>query len=445
MSSPKSLLYFLLALALVRGLIYASVVPPWQAPDEPAQFERARAALTSAEWHSTSQKNPPLWYDDLSRALFASHFWDFVDDIRPAYSPAASLSQYVPLYQEIYKGQYGSRPAYAVIGGLLFLASHQEITLQLYLVRLNTVLMNVVIIWLAYLMTRTIFPKDIFLSLGVPILLLFIPQHAHMLSTVNNGNLAELLSLAALFFLIRGVIRGFSWSEVLLILLFSLAAMWTKATAYFLPFAIGTVALFYLWPYRRRWPWLLPLGLMMAALVYYFAPPRFHLLITDAWNHLQTDNFFLHPLVPWDLFRSFWALPGWLALQLHPGWYLLLVLLWLLAVVGLVIFIAKEWPDLMTRPYRPQVRALAVLAVAVVAAVGILLSWNGLTNSTVYRQGRSIYPVVVPICIFFMLGWRQLIPRPWRPFGLLAISLALFLFDTMVLFNYMIPFFYSRY
>ena len=49
-SSPyKSILLFILALAFARGIIYAAVAPPWQAPDEPGQFERARAALTAAE------------------------------------------------------------------------------------------------------------------------------------------------------------------------------------------------------------------------------------------------------------------------------------------------------------------------------------------------------------------------------------------------------------
>jgi len=317
MNHAKAILYFLLALALVRGVVYAAVFPPWQAPDEPAQFERARAALTSDEWVATSN-HPPPWYDALSRAMFSADYYSFEGGPRRTYSPGSPLTDYVVLYQEAYQGQYGGRPAYAVVGWPLFLARHQEITLQLYLVRLNTVLMNVAIIWLAYLLTRTIFPRDLFLSLGVPILLLFIPQHAHLLSTVNNGNLAELLTLVALFFLIRGIIRGFSWLEVPLVIIFSLAAMWTKATAYFLPFAIGTVVLFYLWRYRRRWPWLLPVGLIMTGLVYYFAPSRLHLLTTQAWSHLRAGNFYLDPLVPWDLFRSFWALPGWFTLQLHP-------------------------------------------------------------------------------------------------------------------------------
>lgn len=444
MTAPQSGLYLLLALALVRGVIYASVVPPWQAPDEPAQFERARAALSSTEWHSTSE-NGPGWYGDLIRSLFVFGYWDFLDTPRQTYSPDSSPSRYIGLYQELYGGLYGSRPMYAILGWPLFLARDRDITLQLYLVRLNMVLMNAGIIFLAYLITRTIFPDDTFLALGVPVLILFNPQHTHLLSTVNNGNLAELLGTGALYFLVKGIIKGFSWSGILAILGLSLAAMWAKATAYFLPFTIGTIGLFYLWRYRRQWPWLVPAGLIVAGLAFYFAPQRLLILSSWAWSGLKAGSFYLDPIVPRDLFRSFWAMPGWFILVLHPFWYRLLAIGCILAILGLTMFLVARWRLLFSEQFKPQIRALVVLAVATVVAIGVLLSWNAITHSIVYRQGRSIYPVIVPISLFLMLGWRQLIPANRRIFGLLAITAALFLFDSLVLFHYIIPFFYSRY
>ncbi|MBI1877796.1 MAG: hypothetical protein HYR94_06150 [Chloroflexi bacterium] len=442
--SRKRILYLLLALALVRGVIYASVVPPWQAPDEPGQFERARASVTATEWNSTS-KNGPAWYDELIRSLFTFGYWDFLDNSRPIYEPNAPLNRYIALYQEIYGGLYGSRPAYALIGWPLFLARDQDIVLQLYLVRLNTVLMNVGIIWLAYLMVRTIFPHDSFLALGVPILILFNPQHTHLLSTVNNGNLAELLATAALYFMVTGVVRGFTWFNMLATVTLSLAAMWTKATAYFLPLAIGSIGLFYLWRYRRRWHWLLPTGLVLVGLGYYFAPRRLWLLISQAWATLQAGGVYLDPIVPLDLFRSFWATPGWFVLLSPPSLYWLPALACSLAVVGLVIQPATKWRLLVSdKELQPRIQALTILAVAILVAIGVLLSWSALTNTIIYRQGRSIFPVIAPICLFLMLGWRELIPYHWREIGLLALSVALFLFDTLILFHYLIPLFYSR-
>jgi len=440
----QPILLLLLGLALVRGLLYASIVPPWQAPDEPAQFERTRAALSSAEWRSTSADRLP-WYDSLVQSLFTFDFWDFLPGARRVYSPDAPLNQYLTPYQEAYRGLYGNRFTYALMGWPLFLARNLDITLQLYLVRLNTVLMNTAIIGLAYLITRTIFPHDPFLIFGVPLLILFNPQHTHLLATVNNGNLAELFTAAALYFMVKGVVQGFSGLNILAVMGFSFIAMWTKATAYFLPFTIAVIGLFYLWRYRGRWPWLLPLGLILVGAIYLFSPERLKLLTTSAWAQLRTGGLSLDPIVPITLFRSFWAMPGWLTLQLHPFWYQLLLVACILAAIGLIIFVAGRWPLLFSKPFQPRIQALVLLAVAALVAVAVLLGWSAIAGTITYRQGRSAYPVIVPISLFLMLGWRQLIPASWRNQGLLGLAAGLILFDSVVLFHYLIPFFYSRY
>lgn len=444
MTSTKPILYVLLALALIRGLVYASFVPPWQAPDEPAQFERAKAALSATDWTATAQTGPG-WYADLTRSLFAFDIYDYLDTPRRAYSPDDLINKHIMLYQTAYKGQYGSRPMYALIGWPLLLAGQQDLSLQLFLVRLNTVLMNMGIIWLAWLITRTIFPGDTFLAIGVPALILFNPQHTHLLSTVNNGNLAELLATAALYFVVQGLMRGFSWPNLAAMLLLTTAAMWTKATAYFLPVAMGVVALIFLWHYRKQWRWGLPAGLITAGLLYTFAPTRLKALVERAWNQLATGDFYLDPIVPQDLFRSFWAMPGWTIFYIHPWWYQLIGIFCLLAIGGLAWLVISKWPGLRAGQYHRQLQALLVMVVAIVTAIGVLLAWNALSFSIVYRQGRSIYPVMVPIALLSMLGWRQLIPARWRSTGLLALVSAFFLFDSMVLFHYLIPFFYARY
>jgi hypothetical protein len=444
MNASQSILYALLALALVRGLIYGAVAPPWQAPDEPAQFERVKAALSAADWNSTSQ-NGPAWYDELSKSLFTFRYWDFVDTSRPSYAPN-SIGRYIALYQEIYQGLYGSRGAYVVMALPLFLAPHLDITLQLYLVRINMVLMNVAVIFLAYLTVRAIFPRDTFLILGVPILILFNPQHTHLMSAVNNGNLAELLATAVLYFMVTGIMQGFSWLKVLAILGLSLAAMWTKATAYFLPVAIGSILLFYLPAYRRYWPWLLLSGAVLAVLTYFFIPQRLILLLASFGDLARSGNiFYVDPLVPIDLFRSFWAYPGWMILLLHPFWYQVLFISCLLALIGLLGLLLTKWRLCRAPSHRLQFRALLVLAIAAASSIVVLLAWNSVTHSIIYRQGRSIYPVIVPISLFLMLGWRQLIPAGWHKFSLVALTAGLCLFDALVLLDYIIPFFYSKY
>lgn len=425
-------------------MIYASLLPPWQAPDEPAQFERARAALTRADWTSSGD-NAPRWHDSLVQSLFMFHAWDFSQAPRQSYDPDAPTDRYFGLYHEIYDGLYGSRLAYIIIGLPLFFFRDEAIALQLYLVRLNTVLMGAGVIILAHMLTKLIFPDDLFLSLGVPLLILFNPQHTHLLATVNNGNLAELLATAALYFVIKGVMKGFDWLTSTLIFILTLGAMWTKATAYFLPFTLGSLALVLAWPYRRYWLRLLPFALAALGLTIYAAPPRLTGLILSGGQVFLAGNFYLDPIVPLDLFRSFWAMPGTAVLRVSPIWYQVLAVSLGLAIIGLLRLLWLHYPHLGSLLRQRQSQALVILAISATAAIVILLAWNAITQSIIYRQGRSIYPVIVPISIFILLGWRQLIPPAWRLPGMISITLVLSLFDLVIMFDYIIPFFYSRY
>lgn len=422
--------------------MYATLVPPWQAPDEPAQFERAKAALDPGDWQATSA-NGPAWYNDLIESLFVFNAWNFIDVDRPA-APGGLLNQYIVPYNEAYQGQYSSRLPYVLIGWPLYLAADQPLATQMYLVRLNTVLMNMGVIFLAYLITQTIFPGHTLLILGVPLLILFNPQHTHLLATVNNGNLAELLATATLYFLVRGIRRSFSWLNVVTLGLLTILAMWTKATAYFLPFAIGSVGLVLLWRYRRRWIWLLSMGTIAAVLVYFLAPQRLRVLLAWSWARFTNREFFLDPLVPTDLFRSFWALPGWFVLALHPFWYWLWGAVCVLALVGWLVLGLRRYRAIIGGKYASQARALLALLIAALVAISVPLVYSTLFADLTYRQGRSIYPVIVPICLFIVIGWAGLIPQRWRGEALLAMTAGLFLFDSLVLFHYMVPFFYSR-
>jgi hypothetical protein len=440
---PQSILYLILALALIRGLIYASVMPPWQAPDEPAHFERAKAALSTEEWLNTSADGP-AWYTELRDSLLTFEFLSYTLG-RVQNSTEATLNSYFDLYHGLYGGLYGNRLTYAVMGFPLFLAPNQDIVLQLYLVRLNTILMAIAIIFLAYRITQTIFPDDHFLIWGVSLLILFNPQHTHMLSTVNNGNLAELLATATLYGITWGLRRGFSVLNVLATLGLALAAMWTKPTAYFLIIPLACLGGLFLWRYRRQWPWLLLTTIILAGLAYFLAPARLTDLLTRAWASLIQGELALNPIVMPDIFRSFWAMPGWAILRLPSVWYQILSGFCLLALSGLIKWVLTQGPTLKLKQFQSQGQTLLIFGLAVGTAIGIQVGWHILTGSLLYRQGRSLYPVIVPIAIFLMLGWQQLLPLAWRKTGLLGLTLVFFLFDSLVLFSYIIPFFYSRY
>lgn len=433
---------FLLALAFVRGVIYASVVPPWQAPDEPAHFERVRASLVAEEWEGIN--GDPAWYNQLRDSLYTFGFGDYLI-YKSGFTPEQPLRAYIDLYHEIYRGLYSTRPSYAAMGLPLFVAPTQDVTLQLYLVRLNTVLMGMGIVLLAYLTAQIIFPGRPFLYLGIPVLILFIPQHTHMLSTVNNGNLAELLAAVFFYLAAWGVMRGFSWLSTLALLGVALVAMWTKATTYFLIVPMGILGLLYLWRYRHQWRWLALGALPLLGIGYYFTPTRLKILLGWGVADMVEGKFEWPPYLITSIFRSFWAVPGWAVLQLDAIWYNLILIICLLAGAGVVISLVRNWETVFSGPFRPHLQILCLFAISIMAALSIQVGWQIITASSSYSQGRTLYPAIIPIATLLMLGWQQLIPTAWHKVGFLAMVAAFFLFDTLVLFGYIIPFFYTRY
>ncbi len=441
MPNHRTLLALLLFITLARGVLYASIIPPWQVPDEPAQFERAKSALLTADWANTPASRP-AWYPNLVRALFEFGFWDHIPEPRPA-SMNRPLAEYIDLYHDVYDGLYSSRPAFAALGWPALLAPKTNLIAQLYLMRLWAVLLNVGIVALAFALVKTIFPRDEFLQFGVPLLIAFNPQHTHLQAAVYNGSLAELLSLAALLLMVHVLLRGFSWPKLAGVLALSLLAMYAKATAYFLLVVLLLFALFVLWPQRRRWPWLLPALLLTAVGVWMFSPERVSDVLRQVQFWVLSGSFNLNPVVPRVMFGSFWALLGWLSLQLDRFWYQLLMLAVAAAFLGLGLMLLRYHRRLTDPRYRPQLKALALLAVAITVAVATPLFWSAITGTITYRQGRSIFPVIAPLMLFMMLGWRQLVPAGWRGVGLLAITAVFFLFDWLVLVYYAVPFFYS--
>jgi len=55
-----AIVILLMLLAFVRAAIYAAVIPPWQAPDEPQHFEYVRLVYDLGRPVSWSDRSPEL-------------------------------------------------------------------------------------------------------------------------------------------------------------------------------------------------------------------------------------------------------------------------------------------------------------------------------------------------------------------------------------------------
>jgi hypothetical protein len=431
----RRLLICLIALTLVRGLLYAAVIPPWQSPDEEFHFAQARLLLPLA-----SGQTAQGWQQELLDSLKRYRFYELgPSKIIPSDIPArfSKLERNTPPYW-----------LYALVD--LPWIDHGVI-LQLYVMRLVSVLILIGTTVIVYLTARELFPNDAFIPIVASALLLFIPEHTHINTALNDGNLAEFAASLALYFLVRATARGYSAPHVILILASTGLALWAKQTAYFL--AIVVVVAFasvLLRSYGRNWRvWAgVLLGGTLAGWIIWQLESIRNILFSlqEIGQVLLNDPGTLDKF--WMFWRggygSLWANPGWQIGVDYHWWDMPALVLNGAALIGLLWFGIRSGRvgTLISRRWL----ALGWLGLSLFLVVLQLMLINAFLLTLPYGiqgiHGRYVYVAALPFAILFAVGWRQLIPEAWHRVASLAFVALFFLFDSMILLTYFVPFFY---
>ncbi len=476
-------LVLLLALAMVRGVIYSSVVPLWQAPDEPSHFEYVKLIL---ERRSLPQEGDI--FPSVSREIVASMIEQDVGRYQPAafVPPEARIAPQPPDIPG--PSQLSHSPSYYLLNALLLAPlEEQDVATQAYAARLVSVALSTLVVLVAFLTARELFPKEPFLTLGIPTLVLFIPAHTFMTSTINNDHLAELICSLFVYLSVRSFKCGISfWSSLSLGLLIPLG-IWTKSSALvMIPFA-GAGLLLSL-PGRiasrsRAWRWAF-LGLVVAMGVGIIAmavdfrageamsetntlswdlKPWVYRVAED-WLHFRYAPKIVHSLEHWRksiqyrqlylsgmqlLFETFWARFGVRYLGLDAPWYLVLATVNIASIAGLALLAARAWRNGKQRLASWQLKSLLYLfACAAITLIMVVLRTHPLDPSSDFPHARLDFPharylyvAIVPMATLFMVGLREIIPSHRHHLGFPLFLTSFFLFDTICLLGYVVPFF----
>lgn len=442
----------LLVLTFTHGLIYATVTPPWQAPDETGHFEYAWLIARLGRLPTQDDLSPTL-EEQLVASLYEWRFGEFTARALPAIMP----SRLQDLPPSVFARQ--SRPvldhnfSLAYLWQALFLlpVRGQDLTLQLLAARLSTVLLNVGIVWLAFLTFSELAPRSRILSVSMTLVVVFAPQHTFINSMVGDGPLAELMSCLVLYCWVRLFVRGARVPEVLGIVIGTVAGIWSKATALILLPVDIVLALVWLWrTFRDRWGWrqragliagCVGLGIGLWALSWSAPGQRLYAALArplagqpPQWVDVRGITFGQALLLSHD---SFWANFGWMAAPVTARWYGVLLLFAALAVVGW-IFGSRE-----RRDFPPGSVALMSLAffITLLTFVGTALLFPRL--GAFQFQGRYLFPAMIPAAFLLVGGWSRLLPAGRLP--ALFASVAFFvLFDAWCLWMTIVPFFYYR-
>jgi len=467
----SGLLVLFVLLSLVRGLLYAALVPPWQAPDEPKHFEYVRLLYEKRRLVGWSDISPSLEREIIS-SMDKYDYW---------------RSGWFLKQGETFQEMWGNTShkleqpplSYILYAIPLFLSIEQDMALQLYAMRCISIILSILVVTVAFLTTDRLFPNDDFLLIGVVAFIVFLPMHTFMTSSINSDHLAELFTSLLMFLWTLTFRRGLTCFRVIVIAVLVVLGLFAKRTAFVaIPTCIVAVPI-YFWGRDSRvqlnWKKLaLAFGLVtvtVGATILFW--DKLEILLARSFprllkviNHVYTYYLFLpseqfpfrfehgyfshralqaYRAYVQSMFESFWGNFGWLKVPLDAPLYLPVGLVSLAAFVGLCLFLirAMKTPDLLTTW---QKRSLLLFFLSVVFAFIIIIAkqirdwgyeWGG------RPQGRFLFPVIIPIATLFAVGLRELVPIRYRKQFLLVYLGCFIAFDSLCLLHYIIPFFYG--
>jgi hypothetical protein len=429
---------------LIAGL-YAVKTPLWQAPDEPAHFNYIRTIGDTGTLPILAPGDYDQGYlEKIKAAKFPPSMP--VDSIRyESYQP--------PLYY------LSATPAYWIgrIGGL---------TGQVLAVRFYSIALGVVILLLTFVIIRELFPDDRLLALATVGLVATIPMHIAITASVSNDTGAELILALILLLSIRRAKNTISDRTFLVLgtIVFG-AALLTKLTAFVTGAAllIGAELAYAVLlqspaPARAaRFKSSLFRLVSLFAISLAISAPMFirNMLtygITDLLGTARHDAIvvgqpttaemirqygFSH--IAFDFiavtFKSFWAQFGWMGVLVNDRIYVVLFVLTGLAVFGLVLYairIARERQSLAPAQWWGTGLFALLVGVSIVDYIGYNFKFFQL-------QGRYLFPAIVPIAFFMVVGLRELLAKPYVRLTFALLYLALAGLDIASLFLYIVP------
>jgi hypothetical protein len=447
-------LLLLLGLTLVRGVIYAAVVPPWQAPDETGHFEYAWL-MAQEGWLPDQEDISPAFEQELLGSLYERRYGEYIERALPQKMPVRVDDLSESIFARRARTVRSERFSLAYVWQALFLlpVRHQDLVVQLYAARFSSVVLNVVIVWLAWCIFGEVVPERPGLAAAMVAFMVFLPQHTFINASVSDGPLAEAAACIVfygwLLLFRRQRARSVSVMGAGLAAAGTAVAMWTKKTgAFLLPLDVGALVLLLVLRYRgaarrRRLAYfasgLVLSGILVVLLLRAPVGRSMGRKIEQWWTapevYLENEQVSLGEAL-WQAYDSFWGQFGWMNVRVGDGWYVVVYALGLAAIEGWV------WPR--WRGWRISRRAKAVLGLGLVLAVAVWLGFVMLTPSGLaYHMGRYLFPAMVAAGFFLVGGWARWMPEQWQKYVLPGVVGVLAVVDATALCTGVWPFFYG--
>ena len=394
------------------ALLYATRIPPYNAPDEPAHANYARHVAANA---NLPVLRPGDWDAELLERLKAERFPPGADVSTIRYE-----SHQPPLYYLLAAPFAG--------GGVVPM-------------RLISITIGVGALVALYLAARSLI-ADRPTALLALALAAFVPQHVAGFATVSNDGLTELwLSLSLWLSVVLQRVGATGRRSAVVGLIVGLA-MLTKLSGWVAaPLAAAALLLA---PTKggRKAPHLLVAALVAAALVVPW-------LVRGAMTYGLDDPLGLRrhdevvagqpltaspdiPAMAATLFRSFWGQFGWMGVLMDERIYLALGALSALLAAGVVLWL-MPWGG-----FRHEGDRRAWLLAGVLLG-GVVLATVAYNARYLQPQGRYLFPAMAAIASFGAVGLRELLSERQRAPIYVAVAFGLAALDLIALWRFILP------
>lgn len=478
------LIILLLLIMLLKGVIWSLALPLWQGPDEEDHYNVIQFI---GELGRLPDEQDTYLVDEvaLSRELADVGRLPYAPEQRQAFTQTSTGPGEVDLAQ-LPSGTRSSfelqavgklnkaTPLYYMMAALPYRIFYGGDLLERAQVqRLFSLLMSSGIVVAAYLITRLLFPANAAMRLTIPTLVAFHPMMTQMSAVITVDGFFILFYSLLIMLSIMVFRDGFDWRYGLIIgIVFSVAFL-TKPTINGFAPLIGLLVVYDFWrgkERRKQIVWgALAMGIVILALtswwmirslrinddLLYFNP------VLEGHRIIQNPFFDYAPVVHmFDYYRSvwggmfvtWWAHFGWIDTALPPWVYSLLRIMTFASILGLFVWLLRNWkkrPSMATwlggisgAPLVVWVfLALAVLVPVLLLQGYDLIFWWQYGNGR-GLQGRYWLGTIVPMLIFFTFGLLVWVPRRWEATAHNALRAGMIVLNFAALLAYVLPRYY---
>lgn len=466
----KRAIAFLLLLVFINGLLWAVVVPLWQAPDEPSHF----GTVAYIAEHGRLPASTDAFISDeigLSMVEMQTNFVAFRPKNRQEFSatlvgsgeaairalPAAARTS---VELKARSTALSQPPLYYLLGaGVYRLFYGADVLTRAMAVRAFSVLLLTLTAFVSYRIAGLAFPEQPAMRLTVPVLVGFQPMFTHLGSVVNTDVLVIFLFSLLLYLGVRIARVGLTVPLALTSGVVLGSVVLTKPHALSVVPVIGlALILRLLWqPGSRRrilarallipaatlgtCGWWLVRNLRAGHGVLYTTQHK----AQDLQSSLSIVQYLTHyrDSLTQALHRSYWAQFGWLDTRVSPVYYEILMDITVVAAFGLLVY----WFHILIR--RRLTRQTWYVALLTVGALSLLIGWAVVgfifTRQTGFfmpRQGRYFLPSLVANSALLALGLLASLPRRLKPWGYRALRVGAIAFNLICLWGFVVPRYY---